>query len=158
MSGRDSWQDTLRALGQTAIEVVRAELAVISETWQRSARELGKAAGILVVVAYLGLICLPSLLLFALLSGLHSGLGWPLWGAALAVSAVVVLVALLLARLALYLLSRRFENPVATVQERLADHRAWWSERLVGDGTTKGDADEALDTGDPAPGEPTPGA
>ncbi len=158
MSDRDSWQDTFRALGQAVIDVLRAEMAVISETWQRSARELGKAAGILVVVAYLGLILVPSLLLFALLTGLHSGLGWPLWAAALAVAALVVVVCLVLARIALHLLQKRFESPVATVQNRFADHRAWWSERILGDGTTEGDVDEALDTSDRAPGEPPPGA
>ncbi len=145
-------------LARTWVEVFRAELAVISETLQRSARELGKAAGLLAVVAYLASVCLPSLLIFALVTGLHTGLGWPLWGAALAVAALVVVVAVILVSLAVYLLQNRFESPVVTVQDRVADHRAWWSDRVLSDVTTQGDADEALDTSDPAPGESPPGA
>ena len=158
MSRRDSWQDTFRALGQAMIDVLRAELAVIQETWQRSAMEAGKAAAIFAVVAYLGLVCLPTLLIFALVTGLHGGLGWPLWASALAVAGLVILVAAMLAGIALYLLRSRFESPVATVQHRFADHRAWWSDRILGDGTTEGEVDdETLDESDREPGEPPPG-
>ncbi len=56
-------------------------------------------------------------------------------------------------------LGRRFENPVATVQHRLADHQAWWSERILNDGTTSGESHEALeDDRDRPPGEPSAGA
>ena len=149
MSARhDSWRDTFRALGESLIEVLRAELAVIGETWQRSGRELGKVLAVVVAAGWLGLICLPSLLLFALLTGLHSGLEWPLWGAALAVAGVVALTILVLALIAVYLMKHRFESPVATVRHRLADHRAWWSERVLTDGSEEGESDETLDTGD----------
>ncbi len=154
---RDSWQETFRGLGQALIEMLRAEWALIAETWQRSGRELGKAAALMVVVGYLGLIWFPALVIFAMVTGLSSGLGWPLWGAALVVAAVVLLVAYGLARLAAHVMSRRFENPVATVQRSVADHRAWWSERIVGDETTEGESDGALDRSDRAPGEPPAG-
>ncbi len=155
---RNSWRETIRAFGEAVIEVLRAEVAVVGETWKRSGRELAKVLGLAVAVAYLGLIMIPTLLLFALLTGLHSGLGWPLWGAALAVVAVAALVALVLVRVAIHLMTRRFESPVATVKHRFADHVEWWNERVLSDGKTEGGADEALDTGDRESGEPTPGA
>ena len=143
----ESWRDTFRALGEALIEVLRAEAAVIGETWQRSGRELGKVLAVVGVAGYLGLICLPTLLLAALVSGLMDGLGWPLWGAALAVAGVVALVIFILARVVVHLMTHRFESPVTTVQHRLADHRAWWSERVLSDGQEEGEADETLDAG-----------
>lgn len=151
---RDNWRETFRAFGEAVVEVLRAEAALVTETWARSGRELGKVAGIVVAAGFLALVCLPSLLLFALLTGLHSGLGWPLWGAALAVAALVVVVVVVLMAIARYLMANRFENPVATVKERVADHRAWWDERILAQGTEEGDADGALDTGDRESGEP----
>lgn len=154
---RDSWRDTFRAFGEAAVEVLRAEAALVAETWERSGRELGKVAGIVVAAGYLVLVCLPSLLLFALLTGLHSGLGWPLWGAALAVAALAAVVAAVLVAIARHLLANRFENPVTTVQDRVADHRAWWDELTLRHGIKEGEADGALDTGDRESGEPPAG-
>ena len=155
---RDSWRETFRAFGEAVVEVLRAEAALVAETWKRSGRELGKVAGIVVAAGYLGLVCLPSLLLFALLTGLHSGLGWPLWGAALAVAALVVVLVVVLVAIARYLMTNRLENPVTTVKERVADHRAWWDERILPQGIKEGDADGALDAGDRESGEPPAGA
>ncbi len=142
---RDSWQEAFTALGQALIEVLRAELAVVAEVWKRSGRELGIALGVLALAAYLALVCLPALLIFAAVVGLEAGLGWPLWGAALAVAGLVVLVIAILALVVRQRLAKRFESPVATVQHRLADHTAWWSERILNEGTTSGESDEALE-------------
>lgn len=160
---RDSWRDTVRAVGEAMVDVLRAEAAVVGETWQRSGRELGKILGLLVVLAYLALIWVPSLLVFALLMGLSEGLGWPLWASALAVAGLVAIVAFLLLRIARHRIAHRLESPAATVRQRFADHRAWWNERIVGgegavaggtvaeavvgEGSVQGDRDEPLDTG-----------
>lgn len=142
-SQRESWQQTFRALGESLIGVLQAELAVVVETWKRSGKELAKVAGLAGAAAVLSLICLPPLLVLALLSGLIELTGWPLWGAALAVAGVVVLVASILGWIAVRVLKHRFESPVATVQHQLSDHRAWWGERVLTDSKGKqGDVDE----------------
>ncbi len=157
MSRRDSWREAFSALGEALIEVLRAELAVIAEAWKRSGRELGVALGVLALAAYLALVCLPALLIFAAVAALS--LVWPLWAAALAVAGLVVLVIAVLALVAKHRMTRRFENPVATVQHRLTDHKAWWSERILSAGTTAGDSDEAPeDDRDRSPGEPPAGS
>ncbi len=155
---RDTWRDAFSALGQALVEVLRAELAVVAEAWKRSGRELGVALGVLAVAAYLALICLPSLFIFAAVVGLEAGLGWPLWAAALAVAGLVMVVIAVLALVVKHRLVRRFENPVATVQHRLADHKAWWSDRILNDEKTLGESDEALDDDRDRPaGEPPAG-
>ncbi len=148
-SQRESWQETFRGLGESLIGVLQAELAVVVETWKRSGKELGKVAALVAAAAYLGLICLPSLLIVVLLAGLYEGLGWPLWGSALTVVGVVLAVIGGLAWIALHLMKNRFESPVTTVQNQVSDHRAWWSERILSDGkSTEGEADETLESGD----------
>lgn len=129
---RDSWRDTVRAVGEALIDLLRAEAAVVGESWQRSARELRTIATIGVVLAYLALICLPTLLIVALLMGLSEGLGWPMWGAALTVAGVVALVALILMSIIRQRVKSRLESPAATLRHRFADHRAWWNDRIVG--------------------------
>ena len=49
--GRDSWRDTLRAVGDAAVDVLTAEMEVLTEVWGRSAKELGKALALFVAVA-----------------------------------------------------------------------------------------------------------
>ncbi len=125
----DGWRETLTALGQSLIEVLRAELAVIGEAWKRSGRELGIALGLFAAAAYVGLICLPALLILALVAGLDIWL--PLWGAALVAAALVAVIVYLLVMLAMNRLHKRCENPVTAVKHRFADHIAWWNERVL---------------------------
>ncbi len=161
----DGWRETLIALGESLIEVLRAELAVIGEVWKRSGRELGIALGMFVVAAYVALICLPALLILALVAGLEIWL--PLWAAALVAAALVAAIVFLLARLALSRLVKRCENPVATVQYRFADHIAWWNERVLLGEESPGEPDEATAdpegpgkdvTGDRSADQPPPGS
>ncbi len=130
---RGTWRETFVALGESLIEVLRAELAVIVEAWQGSLRHLAIALGIFAVAGYVALVCLPALLIFAMVVGLNAGLGWPLWASALAVAGLVAVVVGVLAWLAARRLSKHFESPVATVKDRVADHTAWWNDRLLGE-------------------------
>ena len=168
---RDSWRETFSAFGEALVEVLRAEMAVITEVWSRSFRELAVALGLLAAAGYVSLVCLPALLIFALVFGLHTGLGWPLWGSALAVAALVTLIVALVAALALRRLRDRFENPVETVKHRVADHAAWWNERILseGEGAVGADSlgqgndgagavDGASERGDGTAGEPPSGS
>ncbi len=144
---QDSWRRTFVALGEAMIEVLRAELAVISEAWRRSGRELGIALGMLAVAAYVALVCLPALFILAMVAGLHAA-GLPVWGAALVVAAVVALAVWLVVKLAFRRLARRCENPVATVKTRFSDHVAWWHEKILRDDRTLGEGDEDDDAGE----------
>lgn len=185
---RDTWRDSFVALGEALIGVLRAELAVIAEAWKGSLRHLGIALGMFAVAGYIALVCLPALLIFALVLGLqrllawtfaHWGMAWPLWASALVVAALVALVVYLIVRMAVKRLRDRFESPVATVQERVADHTAWWNERVLNghesaEGATRPESDNGGapdgeggarqghpgedDAGDGATGETSPGA
>ncbi len=168
---RESWRETFSAFGEALVEVLRAELAVITEVWSRSFRELAIALGLLAAAGYVTLVCLPALLIFAMVFGLHSGLGWPLWGAALAVAGLVTLVVALVAGLAFKRLRDRFESPVETVKIRVADHASWWNERILSDGEGAdgahnleqdndgaGAVDGASERGDGTAGEPPSGS
>lgn len=130
MERRQDWRETFRAFGEALIEVLRAELAVITETWKRTGRELAFALALLVAAGYVALICLPTLLILALVAGLVA-LGMPIWGAALAVAGLVALLIGLIAWLAVHRLQKHAENPVATVKDRFADHTAWWNDRVL---------------------------
>lgn len=170
MGDREGWREAFRAFGAAAVGVLQAELALVRETWHRSMRELGKAAGLALAAGYLGLLVLPALLVFALLDGLSAGLGWPPWVAALAVAAVVAVVAFVLYKIAGRVVARRVESPVATVKHRVSDHVDWWNERVLAEGGTErvraeggtegetdGDIDgSSPDARGPAPGESAP--
>ncbi len=160
---RDSWRQTFRSVGAALTDVVRAELDVIGERLKDSGRGLGISLGLVVAAGFLILICVPALLVLAAVAGLHSGLDWPLWGAALAVGGFVAAIGLGLAAVARYVMVHRFENPVAMVQDRYTDHVAWWNQRILSDENTPGGVDdeshaEPADAGDGTPGEPTAGA
>lgn len=144
-NGRDSWRQTATALGEALIEVLRAELAVIAEAWKKSARELAVFLGVLAVAGYVALVCLPALLIFAAVTGLHVGLGWPLWGSALTVAAAVALLVSVAVWIALKRLQKKGENPVATVRDRFADHVAWWQDSILRDDRTLGETDGVED-------------
>ena len=156
--GRDSWRDSFRSVGVALLDVVRAELAVVGDSLKRSSRELGIGVALAIGAAFLFVVCVPALLILSAVAGLHSGLGWPLWGAALAVAGGVAVIGGILGALAWYVMSRRFENPVATVQNRVADHVAWWNQRILTDETTLGESNEDPEPGDGTSGEPPSGA
>jgi hypothetical protein len=121
------WLRLFRALGQSLLDVLRAEAAALGEDFARSARRLAVAVGLafgLLCVAFwlLGLLLLLAVELLALVL--------PRWGAVGIVTAVLVLVGVTLA-----LLARRrwreLESPARTVGRRWADHLAWWQDRVL---------------------------
>ncbi len=169
----EGWRETFIALGESLIEVLRAELAVIGEAWQRSGRELAIALGIFAFAAYIALICLPVLLILALVAGLDIWL--PLWGAALVTAALVAVIVYVLVMVASNRMLKRCENPVATVTDRFADHVVWWNERVLQSDATldsspsggPGESDDATVApegqepnvaGERSAGEPPPGS
>ena len=140
------WIDLFRSLGESLLEVWRAELATLQEDFRRSGRYLGTALGLLGGAAVL-LFWIAGLLLFVLVALLHVWLPW--WGASLIVLLLILLAAGLLAWLGVRRL-REVESPVETVRRRVDDHLDWWQHGLLAQGKAldvepaAGDRGEAL--------------
>jgi hypothetical protein len=121
------WIDLFRSLGESLLEVWRAELAALQEDFQRLSRHLGVALGLLGAALIL-LFWIVGLLLFVLIALLHVWLPW--WGAALIVLLLFILAAGLLVKLGISRL-RQAENPVETVRRRVDNHLDWWQHGLL---------------------------
>ena len=121
------WIDLFRSLGESLLEVWRAELATLQDDLQRSGRHLGTALGLLGGALVL-LFWIVGLLLFVLIALLHVWLPW--WAAALIVLLLFVLSTGLLVWLGVRRL-RQVENPVETVRQRLDNHLDWWQHSFL---------------------------
>jgi hypothetical protein len=121
------WIDLFRSLGESLLEVWRAELGTLQEDFQRSGRHLGVALGLLGAALIL-VFWIVGLLLFVLIALLHVWLPW--WGASLIVLLLFLLASGLLAKLGVARL-RQVENPVETVRRRVDNHLDWWQHGLL---------------------------
>ena len=124
MSG---WIDLFRSLGESLLEVLRAEAATLQDDLQRSGRHFG------VALAFFGgavvlLFWMIGLLLFTLIALLNIWL--QLWAAALIVLALFVAGIAILASLGMRRL-RQVENPMETVRRRVDEHLDWWQHSLL---------------------------
>jgi len=124
MSG---WIDLFRSLGESLLEVMRAELAGLQDDLQRSGRHFGVALGLFAIAAVLAF-WMVGLLLFALIAVLHIWL--ELWGAALIVLALFVIGIAIFGVLGMRRM-RQVENPVETVRTRLDNHLDWWQHSFL---------------------------
>ena len=126
---RDSggWTGLLRSLGQTALGLVRSELAAVRDDLGESKDRLVKVVVILLVAAFI-LFWAVGALVFAAVEVL--AFWWPRWGAALGVFGILALLVLILAFWGRSRL-RRLESPVQTVQRRIGDHLDWWNDRVL---------------------------
>ncbi|HEX2641632.1 MAG TPA: phage holin family protein [Thermoanaerobaculia bacterium] len=123
------WIDLIRSLGESLLEVLRAELAALQEDFSHSGRRLGLALGLLGGAAVL-LFWMVGLLLFTLIVVLAIWL--PLWAAALILLALFALVTGILAGLGVRRL-RQIENPMDNIRRRMDDHIDWWQNSLLTD-------------------------
>jgi hypothetical protein len=121
------WSDLFRALGESLLQVFKAELAAIEEDFRRTGVHLKASLGLLGVTLVL-LFWIAGLVIFTLVAVLAIWL--PLWGAALLVLALFTIVAAVLARLGIGRL-RQIENPAASLKLRLDDHLEWWQHLLA---------------------------
>jgi hypothetical protein len=121
------WADLFRSLGESLLQVLRAELAAVEEDFRRSSVHLKAVLGLLAAVAVLGF-WIAGLMIFVLVALLDVWL--PLWAAALIVMAFFTIVAAVLAKLGINRL-RRIENPVASVKQRVDNHLEWWQQLLA---------------------------
>ena len=121
------WIDLFRSLGESLVEVWRAEIASLQGDLERSGRHLGMALAFLGAAAVL-FFWIVGLVLFVTVSVLHIWLEW--WGAALIVLGLFALAAGLLGWLGVRRL-RQVENPVSTVRRRMDSHLDWWQHGLL---------------------------
>ncbi len=124
------WIDLFRALGDSLIEVVRAEVGTLQDDLKRSGRHFGVALGLFVAALMLAF-WIVGLLVFAMVAVLDIWL--PLWGATLIVLGLFVAAAALLVALGLQRL-RQAENPVDSVKRHVDDHLDWWQNGLLASG------------------------
>ena len=142
MSG---WIDLFRSLGESLLEVIRAEVAALQDDFQRSGRHFGVALGLFGAAAVL-LFWMVGLLLFVLITVLHVWL--PLWAAALIVLALFVLAIAILGLLGMRHV-RQVENPLETVRRRVDSHLDWWQHSLLNQPRTLDVEPAAADDSEP---------
>lgn len=123
------WIELLRSLGESLIEVVRAEVEALQGDLKRSGRHLGIALALLGAVAVLAF-WIVGLIVFFLVALLAYWL--PLWGAALVVLVLFAVVAAVLGLLAKRHLSRF--QPVDDVKRHVDDHLDWWQNGFLAQG------------------------
>lgn len=124
------WIDLFRSLGESLIEVVRAETSALQTDLKTSGKHLGIALGLL-GAAVLLLFWVLGLAIFCVIAVLSIWL--ELWAAALI---VLVLFAAVMGVLVLLGLRRleRVENPVDTMKRHVDDHLDWWQNGLLAQG------------------------
>lgn len=124
------WIDLFRSLGESLIEVVRAETSALQADLKTSGRHMGVALGLL-GTAVLLLFWVLGLLIFLAVAVLSVWL--ELWAAALIVLLVFVGVMAVLIVLGLRRL-KLVENPVDSVKRHVDDHLDWWQNGLLAQG------------------------
>lgn len=124
MSG---WIEMLRGLGESLLEVLRAEVATLQEDLGRTSRIAGGALALL-GTAFILLFWVVGLLVFALVAVLTIWL--QLWAATLIVLALFTAATGLLGWLGWRRLQQA-ENPIQTFRRRVDDHLDWWQNTLL---------------------------
>jgi Zn-dependent protease with chaperone function len=122
-----AWIDMFRSLGESLLEVLRAELSTMQEDLTRSGRHLGMALAFLGVALIL-LFWITGLVITLLVTLLCIWL--QLWAATL----IVLLLFAAAAGLLIWLGMRRMrevENPVQTVRRHVDDHLDWLQNNLL---------------------------
>jgi len=121
------WIDMFRSLGESLLEVVKAELQTLQEDLTRSGRHLGVALGFLGAALIL-LFWLLGLLITLCVAVLCIWL--PVW-------ASILIVLLLFTAGTSFLVwrglkeMRKVENPVETFRRHADDHLDWWQNNLL---------------------------
>ena len=124
MSG---WIEMFRGLGESLLEVLRAEVATLQEDLGRTGRIAGGALALL-GLAFILLFWVVGLLVFSLVAVLTIWL--QLWAATLIVLGLFTAVTCLLGWLGWRRLQQA-ENPIQTFRRRVDDHLDWWQNTLL---------------------------
>lgn len=121
------WIELFRSLGESMLEVLRAELAALQEDFARSGRNLGVALALFGAAAMVAF-WVVGLLIFLLVSLLD------IWLPLSASAGIVLLLFGLIGGLLVWrglAHWRRVENPVENVRRRVDDHIDWWQSSLL---------------------------
>lgn len=121
------WGRLVRELGQSWIDVLRAELAALEDDFARSGRHLKRGVGLFGGAAALGFWAVGALVVAAIAA---LAVWLPLWAAGLIVAFVFAVGALGLALLGKKSVEQ-VENPVGVSRRRLEDHMDWVQSRLL---------------------------
>lgn len=123
----NGWIEMFRGLGESLLDVLRAEVATLQEDLSRSGRIAGGALALLGTALIL-LFWIVGLLVFTLIAVLAIWL--QLWAAALIVLALFLVATGILAWLGVNRF-KQVENPVQTFRRRVDDHLDWWQNTLL---------------------------
>jgi hypothetical protein len=121
------WIEMFRGLGESLLDVLRAEVATLQEDLTRSGRIAGGALALLGVALIL-LFWIVGLVVFTLIAVLAIWL--QLWAASLIVLGLFLIAAGILAGMGVKRL-KQVENPVQTFRRRVDDHLDWWQNTLL---------------------------
>ena len=141
------WIDLFRSLGESLLEVWRAELATLQDDFQRSGRHFGVALGLFGAAAMLAFWIVGLVLLRPRLGCSHVWLVW--WGASLIVLGLFLLAGgdPGLARHGADAPGRG--TPLETVRRRVDSHFDWWQHCSLLASPKTLDVDAATGTGEP---------
>jgi hypothetical protein len=125
----EDWLAALRELGESFLDVLRAEVASFQRDVAASGRLVLKGARI-VVIGLVLLFWLMGTLVFASVALLSSGFGLPLWQGALIVGGVL-LVGVLAMRFWAVATFRRVKSPGDLARSHGQEHADWLKSELV---------------------------
>lgn len=129
MAERETWSESLQSLGTSVLDLIKVEAAAAAQDFKvfftQVAKLLAVAAVSLVILFYV-----PFLVLFTVLDGISAATGYPYWGSGLILLGAVLLFLGLVGAITYFVVIRKMENPVQTVQRRLDDHRGWWRHEI----------------------------
>jgi len=124
------WIDLFRTLGESLVEVLRAESTALQTDLKTSGKHLGIALALFGGAALLSFWVLGLLIFLAVVT---IAVWLPLWAASLIVLGVFAAVMFVL----LWVGKRRLklvENPVDTMKRHMDDHLDWWQNGLLAQG------------------------
>lgn len=130
------WGRLVRELGQSWLDVLRAELAALEDDFSRSGRQLKRGIGLFGGAVALGFWAVGALVVAAI-AGLAVWL--PLWASALIVAFLFAAGAGGLAALGKKSVVQ-VENPIGVARRRLEDHMDWVQSRLLARAAEEADA------------------
>lgn len=122
-----TWTELVRELGVSVIDLLRAESRALQADLGRSGKRAGIGIGLIITAAALafwalGVATIAAIAIVAI---------WlPVWGAALAVLGLFVVLVVLLVFFGSREL-RSVESPGVTVARHVDDLRAWWATELT---------------------------
>lgn len=122
-----SWMEQFRALGQSYLDLVRAEWDQLLRELMVSVKKLGIGSALLIAAGMVAFWWVAVLAFFLIMV---IAIWLPVWASAGIVLLILLLIMGVLAGIGISRL-KSIENPVDTVGQRWDDHLDWWENRLL---------------------------